>query len=272
MKIYHCLADDGRRYYGQLHKEDQGLLEVWEGNLFAPWTPTETVVKINKLLPPLLLPPNIFALGLSYRRHADETGIEVIPEPLVFMKASTSVIGPEDTILLPDAGPAKVDYEGELAVVIGRRGKNIPPPEAMDYVLGYTCANDVSARDWQFERQQGQWVRGKSFDSFCPLGPCLVTRDELPDPNKLAVRTVLNGQIVQDASTNGMIYDIATIVSNLSKSLTLLPGTVILTGTPEGVGFTRVPPLFLRDGDRISVAIEGIGTLANPVRAERIDA
>ncbi|HOU78728.1 MAG TPA: fumarylacetoacetate hydrolase family protein, partial [Syntrophales bacterium] len=207
---------------------------------------------------------------LSYRKHADETGIEVIPEPLVFMKATTSVIGPEEPILLPAAGPYKVDYEGELAVVIGKRGKNIPREQAMDYVLGYTCANDVSARDWQFERQQGQWTRGKSFDTFCPLGPCLVTRDELPRPNTLAIRTVLNGRVVQDASTSGMIYDIATIVSNLSNSLTLLPGTVILTGTPEGVGFTREPPLFLKDGDRISVTIAGIGTLSNTVETEKI--
>lgn len=189
MKIYHCLAEDGRRYYGQLHGEDRGLLEVWEGDIFTTWRPTDAVVKIARLLSPLPLPPNIFALGLSYRKHAEETGIEAAPEPIVFMKASTSVIGPEEAILLPDAGPTKVDYEGELAVVIGRRGKNIPLAEAMDYVLGYTCANDVSARDWQFERQQGQWVRGKSFDSFCPLGPCLTTRDELPHPNRLAIRT-----------------------------------------------------------------------------------
>jgi len=268
MKIYRGLAEDGKVYYGLWHQDDPPVLQVLGGDIFTALTPTDTLVHVKKLLPPLA-PPNIFALGLSYRRHADETGIEVISEPLVFLKASTSVIGPEDPIVLPAAGPEKVDYEGELAVVIGRRGKNIPEAEAMDYVLGYTCANDVSARDWQFERQQGQWTRGKSFDTFCPLGPCLVTRDELPHPNRLAIRTVLNEQVVQDASTSGLLYDIPTIVSNLSQSLTLMPGTVILTGTPEGVGFTRKPPLFLKEGDRIVVEIEGIGTLHNPVVLEQ---
>lgn len=268
MKIYRCLGEDENTYYGQLREDDPVMLHVFQGSLFGSFSPTNTNIRIKKILPPLD-PVNIFALGLSYRKHADETGIEVIAEPLVFMKATTSVIGPQEAILLPAAGPDKVDYEGELAVVIGKKGKNIPPAAAMDYILGYTCANDISARDWQFERQQGQWTRGKSFDTFCPLGPCLVTREEIPTPNRLAIRTVLNGQALQDATTGGLIYEIAAIVSNLSKSLTLLPGTVILTGTPEGVGFTRVPPLFLQDGDRIAVTIEGIGTLSNPVVRER---
>jgi len=267
MKIYRCLGEDDNVYYGHRHGDDPETLHVREGSLFGSLLPVNKTVKIKKLLPPLA-PVNIFALGLSYRKHADETGIEVIAEPLVFLKATNSVIGPGDPILLPAAGPDKVDYEGELAIVIGKRGKNISPEAAMEYVLGYTGANDVSARDWQFERQQGQWTRGKSFDTFCPLGPCLVTKEEIPCPNRLAIRTVLNGRVVQDASTAALIYEIPTIVSNLSKSLTLLPGTVILTGTPEGVGFTRVPPLFLQDGDHIAVTIEGIGTLSNPVARE----
>jgi 2-keto-4-pentenoate hydratase/2-oxohepta-3-ene-1,7-dioic acid hydratase in catechol pathway len=171
-------------------------------------------------------------------------------------------------IILPAAGPDNVDYEAELAVVIGRKVKNVSPSEAMDYVMGYMCANDVSARDWQIEKQKKQWARGKSFDTFCPLGPCLVTRDEIPDPQNLRIRALLNGRIVQDSSTSDMIFDIPAIISDLSRSMTLLPGTVILTGTPEGVGFTRQPPLYLQAGDTVTVTIEKIGQLTNPVRDE----
>jgi 2-keto-4-pentenoate hydratase/2-oxohepta-3-ene-1,7-dioic acid hydratase in catechol pathway len=138
----------------------------------------------------------------------------------------------------------------------------------MNYIAGYTCANDVSARDWQIRKQKKQWSRGKSFDTFCPLGPYLVTTDEIPDPNNLTIRTILNGKVLQDSSTSDMIFDIPTIVSDLSRSMTLLPGTVILTGTPEGVGFTRQPPIFLKDGDVITISIEKIGKLTNPVIAE----
>jgi 2-keto-4-pentenoate hydratase/2-oxohepta-3-ene-1,7-dioic acid hydratase in catechol pathway len=268
MKIYRCIAEDGRIRYGLLKESEPGFIQVLKGGMFTTFKPTDAIIKIKKLLSPLD-PPSIFALGFSYRKHADEAGTDVSPHPVVFMKAATSVVGHGDKILLPSAGPDKVDYEGELAVVIGKRAKNVSVSEAMNYILGYTCANDVSARDWQFEKQRGQWIRGKSFDTFCPLGPCLVTREELPDPNRLYIRTVLNEQVVQDAVTDDMIYDVATIVSNLSQSLTLLPGTVILTGTPEGVGFTRNPPLFLKAGDSIAVTIENIGTLTNTVEKER---
>jgi 2-keto-4-pentenoate hydratase/2-oxohepta-3-ene-1,7-dioic acid hydratase in catechol pathway len=229
--------------------------------------PTDNYKKILRYLPPVEA-PNIFALGLSYRKHADEIGTDVAPYPIVFIKANSSATGHNTNILLPAAGPDHVDYEGELAVIIGKEGKNIKTSEAMQHVLGYTCANDVSARDWQFEKQKGQWTRGKGFDTFCPLGPCLVTRDEIADPNRLGIRTMVNDLVVQDASTAGLLYDIASIVSDLSSSLTLLPGTVILTGTPEGVGFTRQPPLFLKEGDRVTVAIDGIGTLINSVQKE----
>jgi len=138
----------------------------------------------------------------------------------------------------------------------------------MDSILGYTCANDVSARDWQIEKQKKQWARGKSFDTFCPLGPYLVTRDEIPDPQNLRIRTVLNGTTVQDSNTYDMIFDVPTIISDLSRSMTLLPGTVILTGTPEGVGFTRQPPIYLQDGDIVTIEIERIGQLTNPVKRE----
>jgi 2-keto-4-pentenoate hydratase/2-oxohepta-3-ene-1,7-dioic acid hydratase in catechol pathway len=218
-------------------------------------------------LPPVS-PCNILALGLNYRKHADETNVSYPEIPIVFIKATTSVIGHMLPILLPSAGPENVDYEAELAVIIGKKVKNIPPSEAMDCILGYTCANDVSARDWQIEKQKKQWARGKSFDTFCPLGPYLVTRDEIPDPQHLRIRTILNGNTVQDSDTSDMIFDIPAIVSDLSRSMTLLPGTVILTGTPEGVGFTRQPPLYLQDGDIVTIDIEKIGQLTNPVKRE----
>jgi len=269
MKICRCLTEDGQIHYGLQCSEAPGTIQVLEGNIFDSLQPTDKYLKIVTYLPPMA-PPNIFALGFSYRKHADEIGTNVSPYPVVFIKANTSLTGHETKILLPAAGPDQVDYEGELAVIIGKAGKNIKASEAMNHVLGYTCANDVSARDWQFEKQKGQWTRGKGFDTFCPLGPFLITRDEIPDPNRLRIRTMINDQVVQDASTASMIYDIATIVSDLSQSLTLLPGTVILTGTPEGVGFTRHPPLFLREGDRVTVTIEGVGTLANTVQKELI--
>ncbi len=267
MKICRCLTEDGQIHYGLHNPATSGTIHVLEGDIFTSLQPTGRHLKILAYLPPVA-PPNIFALGLSYRKHADEIGADVAPYPIVFIKANTSVTGHNTKILLPAAGPDQVDYEGELAVIIGKGGKNIKTTEAMSHVLGYTCANDVSARDWQFEKQQGQWTRGKGFDTFCPLGPCLVTRDEIPDPNGLGIRTMINDLVVQDASTAGLLYDIATIVSDLSQSLTLLPGTVILTGTPEGVGFTRQPPLFLREGDRVTVTIAGIGTLVNWVQKE----
>jgi 2-keto-4-pentenoate hydratase/2-oxohepta-3-ene-1,7-dioic acid hydratase in catechol pathway len=161
-----------------------------------------------------------------------------------------------------------VDYECELAVVIGRAARNVSRGEALDYVLGYTCANDVSARDWQKAGGGGQWCRGKTFDTFCPLGPVLVTPDTIRDPNALAIRTRLNGQIVQDCNTSDMIFDVPTLIAFLSGSTTLFPGTVILTGTPHGVGMARNPPVWLQDGDTVTVEIEGIGALTNPVRRE----
>ncbi|MCK7507245.1 MAG: fumarylacetoacetate hydrolase family protein [Desulfobacterales bacterium] len=219
------------------------------------------------MLPPVV-PVNILALGINYKKHGDETAMSYPDQPILFIKATSSIIGHGESIVLPDAGADSVDYEAELAVLIGKKAKNISPHEAMDYMLGYTCANDVSARDWQFEKQKGQWARGKSFDTFCPLGPWIITKDEIGNPNDLGIRCLLNDQAVQESRTSEMIFNISDIISNLSRSMTLLPGTVILTGTPEGVGFTRQPPLFLRDGDVVSVEIEKIGTLTNRVVAE----
>jgi len=213
-------------------------------------------------------PPNILCIGLNYRGHAEETNIRLPEVPVLFLKATTAAITDGEAILLPAVGPDQVDYEAELAVVIGRRAKNIEPEKALDYICGYTCANDVSARDWQIVKQKKQWARGKSFDTFCPLGPCLVTKDEIPDPNRLHIQSILNRKVLQDSNTADMIFNIQALVSNLSQSITLLPGTVILTGTPEGVGFTRQPPVFLREGDQITIEIEGIGSLTNPVLRE----
>ncbi len=244
-----------------------------EGDIFGAHRVSEREVGAHRVLAPLL-PSTILCIGLNYRRHAEESGAKVPQFPVVFMKPPSSVQSPGEPILLPThLASAEVDYECELAVVIGRGPdgeicKNVSRDRALDYVLGYTCANDVSARDWQIKRGGGQWCRGKSFDTFCPLGPVLVTRDEIPNPNALAIKTILNGETVQDWNTNDMIFDVPSLIEFLSGSTTLPPGTVILTGTPHGVGMARQPPLWLKDGDRVTVEIEGIGSLTNSVQNE----
>ena len=211
-------------------------------------------------LPPVE-PPNIIALGLNYRDHARETGVAAPPEPVVFLKATTSLIGHGQAIILPAEAPDEVDYEAELVVVIGRKAKNVSKDQALEHIFGYTCGNDVSARDCQMRRDR-QWARAKSFDTFCPLGPWIET--EL-DPSALSVRCRLNGAVMQEGSTADMMLDVPSIVSYLSRQMTLLPGTCILTGTPPGVGWARTPPVYLRPGDVVEVEISGIGTLRNPV-------
>lgn len=267
MKIIRFITNNDQLSYGLHDPELPDQARIIQGDIFGKFRVTSKLAKIEQVLSPVF-PCNILALGLNYRKHADETKVSYPDIPIVFIKATTSVVGHMSPIILPAAGPDNVDYEAELAVVIGRKVKNVSPSEAMDYVMGYMCANDVSARDWQIEKQKKQWARGKSFDTFCPLGPCLVTRDEIPDPQNLRIRALLNGRIVQDSSTSDMIFDIPAIISDLSRSMTLLPGTVILTGTPEGVGFTRQPPLYLQAGDTVTVTIEKIGQLTNPVRDE----
>jgi 2-keto-4-pentenoate hydratase/2-oxohepta-3-ene-1,7-dioic acid hydratase in catechol pathway len=271
MKIFRFLSANGEVAIGRYDEEGQSRARIIQGDLLGDYHLTAGDAEVRQILP-LLHPCNVIALGLNYRRHADETGITYPEIPVIFMKATTSVIGPGEPILLPLAGPDRVDFEAELAVVIGRNIKNAAPKEALEAVAGYTCANDVSARDWQMEKQKSQWVRGKSFDTFCPLGPCLVTRDELTQPNGLRIRTLLNGSIMQDSNTADMIFDVPTLLSSISQSMTLLAGTVILTGTPEGVGFTRQPPVYLKNGDVITIDIEGIGSLTNPVRMEQAGA
>jgi acylpyruvate hydrolase len=213
---------------------------------------------------PVPRPGKVMCIGVNYREHAEEQD-ETPPErPLLFSKFPTSVVGPGDAVRIPP-GSVQTDYEAELAVVIGRKGKRIPEERAYDHVFGYSNLNDVSARDYQFP--DGQWQRGKSCDTFAPLGPYLATTDEVPDPHALAIRFRLNGETLQSSNTGMMIHKIPALIAAISESITLEPGDVIATGTPSGVGFARTPPVFLRPGDRMEVEIERLGVLANPVAA-----
>jgi 5-carboxymethyl-2-hydroxymuconate isomerase len=210
-----------------------------------------------------LRPASIVCIGLNYLDHVRETGMEAPTRPLVFSKLRSSVIGPGEAIQIDPVVTTQVDWEVELAVVIGRRARRVPVDEALDVVFGYTAANDVSARDVQFG--DVQWVRGKSLDTFCPLGPAVVTRDEVPDPQRVTLRTRVNGETVQDSTTAEMVFGVAELISFCSHSFTLLPGDVLLTGTPWGCGAFADPPRYLGAGDVVEVEVAGIGTLTNPV-------
>ena len=208
-------------------------------------------------------PPKIICVGLNYRDHAEETGAELPKAPLLFAKWGNTLIGHGDPILLPEESK-EVDYEAELGVVIGTPGRHIAEADALDHVRGYICVNDVSARDLQFA--DGQWTRGKSPDTFCPVGPRLVPRDDIADPQALAIRCILNGEAMQDSSTANMIFSVAEIISYVSRTITLEPGDLIATGTPAGVGVFRDPKVLLKDGDEVTVEVEGLGALTNPVK------
>ena len=210
-----------------------------------------------------LRPRKIVAIGLNYHDHIRETGLDAPAAPLIFAKFTSCVIGAQEAIILPAMAPERVDWEVELAVVVGRQMRGIARAQALDFVFGYTVANDVSARDVQFA--DGQWVRGKSFDTFCPLGPELVTGDELPDPQALKLSTRVNGELVQDSSTAEMIFSVAEILSYCSTCFTLDPGDVVLTGTPWGCGGFMEPARALRSGDLLESHVQGIGTMRNPV-------
>jgi 2-keto-4-pentenoate hydratase/2-oxohepta-3-ene-1,7-dioic acid hydratase in catechol pathway len=211
---------------------------------------------------PIERPQKIICVGLNYLDHAAEGSAEVPDRPLLFAKWPNTLIGAREPIVLPSIS-AKVDYEGELAAVIGTQARGIGLDDALDVVSGYLCANDVSARDLQFADRQ--WVRGKSLDTFCPIGPALVPASEIPDPQALRLKTILNGEVVQEAPTSDMIFSVAQIVAFVSEAITLEPGDLILTGTPAGVGIFRDPELLLQPGDEVTVEIEGLGTLTNPV-------
>ncbi len=265
MKIIRFQDPSGEIQFGE--PLDAQSARLITGNLFETYQVTDRIVLVEKLLAPVV-PPTILCIGLNYRQHAEETGAKIPEHPVLFIKAANALNNPDDPIVIPNIAPGQVDYECELAVVIGKTAKNVPRSEALDYVLGYTCANDVSARRWQKEGGAKQWCRGKSFDTFCPLGPCVVTPDDIPNPNNLKITTTLNGETMQDSTTSDMIFDVPTLISFLSEGTTLLPGTVILTGTPQGVGFARTPPIFLKGGDQVTIDIEGIGALSNPVQEE----
>jgi 2,4-didehydro-3-deoxy-L-rhamnonate hydrolase len=213
---------------------------------------------------PIDRPGKIVCVGLNYRDHASESGLDLPTRPLLFAKWQTSLVGPGEDIVLPSITD-EVDFEAELGVVIGSTARAVAVDDALEHVAGYICVNDVSARDAQMG--DGQWTRGKSFDTFCPVGPALVPAAEVADPQALAIRCLVNGEALQDSTTAEMVFSVAQLIAFTSEGITLEPGDLIATGTPAGVGFARKPPVFLRDGDEVTVEIEGIGALTNPVRA-----
>lgn len=266
MKIVRALGPDGEPCHFEPLTGNRGRL--LEGSVSAGFRVTDKEMDTGDILAPLV-PPLIIGIAQNYRAHAAEMRgqlVEPIPHPVFFIKMPGSIQNPGGPIRIPrDAGSEKVDFEAELAVVIGRQCRNVPEKRAMEYVFGYTAANDVTARDWQKEWGGGQFCRGKGFDTFCPLGPCLVTVDEIPDPGNLAVRGYLNGQLMQDGHTRDLIFSVPRLIAFLSADTTLPAGTVILTSTPSGVGAARKPPVFLRTGDCFRVEVERIGFLENCV-------
>lgn len=268
MKIVRYLDPSGAISYGA--EQPSGQTVRIEGDIFSKFRATNEPAQVAKRLAPIV-PAAMLCIGLNYKHHAAESKAPIPEYPVLFVKNPGALNHPGEPIAIPrHLRSDEVDYECELAVVIGRACKNVSRANALDFVLGYTCANDVSARDWQKIRSGGQWCRGKSFDTFGPLGPCLVTRDEIPNPNALRIRTIINGETLQDWNTNDMIFDVPTLIEFLSGSTTLLPGTVILTGTPHGVGMARNPPRWLKPGDNVTIDIEKIGSLTNPVVFESV--
>lgn len=263
MTFARCIDEHGEAVY--VAPADGGGWTLLKGDPFAGGlTAAGAAVKPARWLPPVE-PRAVLCIGKNYAAHAAEMDSEKPDWPVLFMKNPGAVSAHEQPIVLPAVCGDEVDYEAELAVVIGRAAKNVRQAEALDYVLGYTCANDVSARIWQREKGGGQWIRGKSFDTFAPLGPVLVTADAIPDPQVLDVSMTVSGETLQQGSTRNMIFPVAELIAFLSQDTTLLPGTVLLTGTPEGVGWARNPKRTLRPGDETAVTITGIGTLRNRV-------
>jgi 2-keto-4-pentenoate hydratase/2-oxohepta-3-ene-1,7-dioic acid hydratase in catechol pathway len=264
MRIARIADESGTIHHGS-PTEETGLYAQLEGSWAGGFRATGRTLRAAHLLAPLD-PPAVYAIGLNYSDHAAETGASIPEYPVVFMKNLRAVIGPGAPIRLPRRLRSdQVDYEAELAIVLARDCRNAKRAEAMDYVAGFTCANDVSARDWQLQRSGRQWCRAKSFDTFCPLGPWVVTPDELPDPLHLPISSRLNGKVMQESNTARMIFDVPSLLEFLSADTTLPAGAVILTGTPHGVGMARQPPVWLQAGDTIAIEIGGLGTLENPV-------
>jgi len=265
MKIIRFVDEQGRVVRGTGWDGESASLVEGNGKIIE----TGRRVRVGRVLS-VLDPAAIICIGLNYRRHALETGLELPEYPAVFMKNPGAVTGHNAPIVIPRccAKPPEIGFEAELGVIIKSPAKNVSPEQALDHVLGYTCVNDVSARRWQKHAGAGQWVKGKSFDSFCPCGPVMVTPDELTHPQGLDIECRVNGKTMQKSNTGDMVFSVAQIIAYLSQSCTLLPGTLILTGTPEGVGFIRKPPVYLLPGDRVEVEIQGIGVLENHVIME----
>lgn len=249
---------------GVLELGPAGQQRIWDALERGPkrYDPAQAT-----LLAPIPDPRKIICLGLNYRDHAAESGMDIPTEPILFSKYPSTLIGHQAEIVLP-AVSDQVDYEAELVLVIGRKGRHIPRGQAMEYVAGYTVGHDVSARDWQLNKPGKQWMAGKTFDTFAPTGPELVMRDEIPDPHALGIRLRLNGQTMQDSSTSQLIFRVDETIAYLSKIMTLEPGDLIFTGTPPGVGMAKKPPVWLKPGDVVEVEIDGLGTLRNTVKAE----
>ena len=263
MRFARIVAEDG--YTGYAIEVAPGMFEEatgcpYEGTLRS----TGRTVRPARWLPPVE-PRIIFCIGRNYAAHAAEGGSPPPAFPILFMKNLNAPTGHQEPICLPKVCEDEVDFEGELVVVIGKSGRDIPRAQALDHVLGYTIGHDVSARIWQERKGGSQWCRGKSFDTFAPMGPVLVTADEIPDPSVFVVETKLNGQVVQHGEARNMIFDVPALIEFLSQDTTLLAGTVIMTGTPEGVGWARTPKLTLKPGDCADISIAGIGTLSNRV-------
>jgi len=255
-------SSNGQIHLGQLI-DDQSARRI-DGDLFGKFIVTDQILKVDKLLAPLV-PTDILCIGLNYREHAAESGSAVPVNPMLFIKASNTLANPGDGIPIPKLS-TQIDYEAELAVVIGKTAKNISADQVFDYIFGYTIANDVSARDLQ--NRDGQWARAKGMDTFCPLGPVIVTRDEIPDPHTLTIKTFVNAEQMQNSSTSLLMRRIPELVSYLSQTFTLQPGDIILTGTPSGVGAGMKPPRFLEQGMVVRVEIENIGVLENRCEVE----
>lgn len=260
-------TQNGKTYLGEMDGDriyrsnwQEGLNGLMRRGIMPERTSEHVAVSEVKIHAPAQ-PGKIIGIGRNYADHAAETKSDLPTKPLLFAKFINSIIGPGDLITWNEATSQKVDWEGELAVVIGKQARKVSEAEAYDYIFGYTIANDVSARDLQ--QDEPQWLRAKGLDTFCPLGPCVVTRDEIPNPHNLTITTRVNDEVTQQASTDLMVFKIPYLVSYISHSITLEPGDMILTGTPAGVGLGMNPPRFLKDGDVVSITIDGIGTLTN---------
>lgn len=259
------ILDDGRRIdasgFGEDYNEaffgGDGLerLAAWAAENADSAPVVDTAVRLG---PPLTRPSKIVCIGLNYADHAKESGADIPKEPILFFKATSAIVGPNDPLVIPK-GSVKTDWEVELAFVIGKKASYVSEENAFDHVAGYVLHNDYSEREWQLERG-GQWVKGKSCDTYAPIGPFIATRDEIPDPQNMKLWLTLNGELIQNSSTQQMIFGIRTLVSYVSHFMTLLPGDVITTGTPPGVGLGFKPPKFLQPGDVVELGIEGLGS------------